>query len=306
MRRGWNRRLCRERPVWEGTPVELVNEERVWQCRDRRIPLGRTLLMGIVNVTPDSFSDGGMWFDSERAVAHGLALAAEGADVLDVGGESTRPGAAAVTESEELRRVLPVIRGLAGQAGVPVSADTRRPAVAREAVAAGACIVNDIMPFDGDAAMAEVLRESGAGAVLMHMRGTPQTMARLTEYTDVVAEVEQQLEAAVAYGLAHGVPRACMMIDPGIGFAKTTAQNLALLAATSRLARIAPVLAGVSRKRFIGELCGEPVADQRLGGSVGLAVWCALHGASVVRVHDVKATRQALTAVLAVEQVLNR
>ena len=277
--------------------MRTETEERVWRCGDRRIPLGRTLVMGIVNVTPDSFSDGGLWFDAGRAVARGLELVAEGADLLDVGGESTRPGSAAVDEAEELRRVLPVIRSLAGACGVPVSVDTRHAAVARAAVAEGACIVNDVMPFAGDAAMAEAVRETGAGVVTMHMRGTPQTMALHTAYADVVTEVETALRDALAYAEAQGIARERVMIDPGIGFAKDTAQNLALLAATARLARVAPLLVGASRKRFIGELCAEPAAAERVGGSVGAAVWCALQGASVVRVHDVKATRQALTVV---------
>jgi len=274
-----------------------VSEERVWHCRNRRLPLGRTLVMGIVNVTPDSFSDGGLWFDAERAVSHGLQLAAEGADILDIGGESTRPGAAEVLEDEECRRVLPVVRELVRRCGLPLSVDTRHPGVAHAAVEAGACIVNDVMPFTGDAAMAEVVRTSGAGLVLMHMRGTPRTMAGETAYVDVVAEVERSLSDAVAYAASQGIGPECLMVDPGIGFAKTAEQNVALLAATDRLSRIAPVLVGASRKRFIGELCDEPVAAQRVGGSVGVAVWCATHGASVVRVHDVKETRQALAVV---------
>ncbi|MEI7901999.1 MAG: dihydropteroate synthase [bacterium] len=255
--------------------------------------------MGIVNVTPDSFSDGGLCFDAGRAVACGLQRVAEGADLLDVGGESTRPGAVAVDEAEELRRVLPVIRVLAEQSGVPVSVDTRRSTVARAAVAGGACVINDTLPFAGDAAMAAVVRETRAGVVLMHMRGTPQTMAGLAVYEDVVAEVCAALQAALAYAQEQGIARDQAVIDPGIGFAKTTAHTVALLAATAQLARLAPVLVGASRKRFIGELCGEACAVERVGGSVGAAVWCALQGAAVVRVHDVKATRQALTVVQA-------
>lgn len=273
-----------------------------WRCRGRDVPLDRTKVMGIVNVTPDSFSDGGCWFDAERAVAHGLRLVEEGADFLDVGGESTRPGAAEVGEEDELRRVLPVIRALAEQCGVPVSVDTRRAAVAREAVAAGACIVNDIMPFAGDAQMAAVVRETGCGLVAMHMRGTPQTMGTLTAYGDVVAEVEQALSEALSYCDAQGIERTCVAVDPGIGFAKTTEQNVALLTATERLSRLAPLLIGASRKRFIGELCGEPDAAARVGGSIGVAVWCALRGASILRVHDVKATRQALTMAVELEK----
>jgi len=284
-------------------------EERAWQCRDRRIPLARTQVMGIVNVTPDSFSDGGQWFDADLAVAHGLDLVAEGADLLDVGGESTRPGAVPVDEAEEMRRVLPVIRRLAGSCGVPVSVDTRHAAVARAAAEAGACIVNDVMPFAGDAAMAAVVRETGVGLVAMHMRGALETMTQNTAYGDVVAEVEMTLQEALAYADVQGIARERLVIDPGIGFAKNAAQNVVLLAATARLARVAPLLVGASRKRFIGELCGEAVAAERVGGSLGCAVWCALRGASVVRVHDVKATRQALTMaweLARAEECLNR
>lgn len=277
--------------------MNRITEDRVWRCCDRRIPLVRPLVMGIVNVTPDSFSDGGFWFDPGRAVAHGLELVAEGADLVDVGGESTRPGSVEVDEAEEMRRVLPVIRALAGTCGVPVSVDTRHVAVARAAVEAGARIVNDIMPFAGDAAMAALVRDAGAGVVVMHMRGSPQTMSRFAVYDDVVAEVEAALQAALAFADGQKIGREQVMIDPGIGFAKNTAHNVAVLAAIGRLTRLAPVLVGTSRKRVIGDLCGEPVAGERVGGSVGAAVWCALQGASVVRVHDVKATRQALTVV---------
>ena len=271
----------------------------VWRCCDRRIPLVPARIMGIVNVTPDSFSDGGKWFDADRAVAHGLQLVAEGADILDIGGESTRPGAAEVDEEAEARRVLPVIRALAAQSQVPLSIDTRRAAVARAAVAAGACIVNDIMPFAGDLAMAAAVRETGAGLVLMHMRGTPETMGQLAAYGDVVSAVAAMLQAALSEAAEQGIPRECVVIDPGIGFAKTTAHNVAVLAALGRRVRLAPVMVGASRKRFIGELCGEPLAEARVGGSVGAAVWSVLQGASIVRVHDVKATRQALAVVRA-------
>jgi len=252
------------------------------------------LVMGIVNVTPDSFSDGGLWFDAGKAVEHGLELVEEGADILDIGGESTRPGAEEVSEVEELRRVIPVVRELCAKCGVPVSIDTRRPAVAREAIAAGACIVNEVMPLADVPAIADVVRESGCGLITMHMRGTPRTMLSKAVYDDVVAEVERCLAAALAFCMERGIAQDRVMIDPGIGFAKTTEHNLALLAAIPRLSRLAPVLIGASRKRFIGELCDEPVAEERLGGSVGVAVWCALQGAAVIRAHDVKATRQAL------------
>ena len=275
--------------------MKTVRAERVWRCCDRPIALGGPLVMGIVNVTPDSFSDGGLFSDPVRAVEHGLRLVDEGADLLDVGGESTRPGADDVSEAEELRRVIPVVRGLCGGCGVPVSIDTRRAAVAREAIAAGARIVNDVMPLAEGPDMKEVVRESGCGLVTMHMRGTPRTMLTQASYDDVVTEVENFLAAALKLCAESGIAPERVVIDPGIGFAKTTAQNLELMAAIPRLARLAPVLIGASRKRFIGELCGEPTAAERLGGSVGAAVWCALRGAAVIRAHDVKATRQALT-----------
>ena len=275
--------------------MENGGQMRVWRCGDRLLSLGeQPLIMGIVNVTPDSFSDGGRWLEPEAAVAHGLQLAAEGADLLDIGGESTRPGAEEVGVREEARRILPVIRELAARSGAPLSADTRHAEVARQAVEAGACIINDVMPFAGDAAMAAAVRETGAGAVLMHMRGTPQTMARHADYGDVVLEVERELAEALAYAAAQGISRDRLVIDPGIGFAKNTEQNVALLHRVARLARLAPVLVGASRKRFVGELCGEAQAGERLGGSVGAAVWCALQGVAVLRVHDVKATRQAV------------
>ena len=270
---------------------------RTWVCRGCVVPLRHTLVMGIVNVTPDSFSDGGKWFDEERAVAHALDLVEEGADILDIGGESTRPGAEEVSTEEETRRVAPVIRMLAERSGVPVTVDTRHAAVARAALEAGACAVNAVQPFTEDAEMVRLVRDSGAGVVLMHMRGTPRTMSDLTEYRDVVGEVEAMLRDALACAVESGIGRERILLDPGIGFVKDTAHSVALLAATARLSRLGPLLVGASRKRFVGEVCGEPDARERVGGSVGAAVWCALHGAAVVRVHDVKATRQALAMV---------
>jgi len=277
--------------------------------------------MGIVNVTPDSFSDGGQWFDAGRAIEHGLALAAEGADMLDIGGVSTRPGASAVDEAEELRRVLPVIQGLARQTQIPLSIDTFRATIAREAIEAGASIVNDVAQFDGDAAMAAVVRETGAGVVLTHSRPTHDD----THYADVVEDVKAALESALAYAREHGIADEACVIDPGLGFAKDTAHNVALLQKLDCLTPLAPVLIGASRKRFIGEL-GRATASRlaaggrassraegratasppshpntRLGGSVAVAVWSALHGASIIRAHDVKETVEALRVVGAIE-----
>ena len=222
----------------------------------------------------------------------GVELAGEGADVLDVGGESTRPGADEVPVDEEMRRVVPAIAELARQVSVPLSIDTRRAAVARAALEAGACIVNDVSAL-GDPDMATVVRAAGAGVVLMHMRGTPADMQRDPRYDDVVAEVRAFLAARLAAAVAAGIGRERIAIDPGLGFGKTTAHNLALLDALAQLADLAPVVVGASRKRFIGEVTGAPV-DRRLAGSLTVALWCISRQASVLRVHDVAATRAAL------------
>ena len=264
----------------------------IWLCADREIPLDRPRIMGILNVTPDSFSDGGRWTAVDAAVKHGLELIAEGADILDIGGESTRPGAASVPEYEERRRVIPVIEELTRQAQVPVSVDTRQATVARAALAAGAVIVNDVTAL-ADPAMTTAVCDAGAGVVLMHMRGTPADMQRDPHYADVVAEVSDFLKARRNAAMAAGIGRERIVVDPGLGFGKTTAHNLALLAALARLADVAPVLVGASRKRFIGEITGAPV-EKRLAGSVAVALWCAAHGAAVLRVHDVAATVAAL------------
>ena len=266
-----------------------------WQCRRGKIPfLKRPLVMGIVNVTPDSFSDGGCWATPDAAVEHALQLVREGADILDVGGESTRPGADPVPPDEEMARVVPVITRLAALTEVPVSVDTRRPEVAERAIAAGAWIVNCVAPFTELPAMAEAVKAGGAGVVVMHARGTPQTMAGLTGYADVAGEVAEALEASVAFAVDRGIGREAVVVDPGIGFAKDTDENCTLLARMDRLTSIAPVLIGASRKRFIGAVCGETDAALRDGGSVGVAVWAALHGAAVVRVHAVRESVQAL------------
>jgi dihydropteroate synthase len=254
--------------------------------------------MGILNVTPDSFSDGGRWTTLDDAVGRGLALAAEGADIVDVGGESTRPGAAGVAPDEEAQRVVPVIARLARQTTVPLSVDTRHAEVARAALAAGACIVNDVSAL-GDPAMAGVARAAGAGVVLMHMRGTPVDMQRDPRYDDVTAEVQATLRGRVAAARAAGIEEERIAVDPGIGFGKTTAHNLALLRNLDRLVADGyPVVVGLSRKRFIGEIADAPVQD-RLAGSLAGLVWCAWHGAAVLRVHDVAASRQALRVALA-------
>ena len=274
----------------------------VWRCRDRELPLGeRTLVMGIVNVTPDSFSDGGMFEDAEAAVAHGARLREEGADVLDVGGESTRPGSDPVGVDEELARVLPVIEGLRRGAPEPlVSVDTRKAAVASEALAAGADVVNDI-GAGTDPDMFDAVASAGAGMILMHMQGEPKSMQADPRYVDVVAEVRGFLAERLEEAVAAGIGRDRLCVDPGIGFGKNLEHNLALLRAIGSFRELGvPVLAGVSRKRFIGELSGTDDPAGRLEGSVAAAVWCTSQGVEMVRVHDVGPTVRALRVVDAI------
>ncbi|HSL11075.1 MAG TPA: dihydropteroate synthase [Actinomycetota bacterium] len=278
-----------------------MRERLVWRCRDREIVCGeRTLLMGIVNVTPDSFSDGGAFLDSASAVDHGARLAGEGADLLDVGGESTRPGAQEVPTDEELERVVPVIEQLVRQVDVPVGVDTRKSAVASRALEAGASIVNDVTA-GGDPEMFAVAREHGAGLVLMHMRGDPQTMQHDPRYDDVVTEVRDYLAARIGSAVASGVPRASLCVDPGVGFGKNLEHNLALLRGIDALSELrTPVLVGVSRKRFIGQLTGVDDPADRSEGTAGAVAWCAARGVDLVRVHDVLQMRRVVSVVDAI------
>jgi dihydropteroate synthase len=252
------------------------------------------LVMGVVNVTPDSFSDGGRWPDTDAAVAHGLKLAAEGAEILDVGGESTRPGAQPVSEEEELRRVLPVLSRLARESRAILSVDTMKPAVARAAVAAGASIINDVAAANDDGEMARVVAETGAGYVAMHMKGTPRTMQEAPRYMDVVAEVNAFFDATLQRLASAGVAAEQVVLDPGIGFGKTPEHNLALLAALETFTKWRrPLLLGVSRKSFIGTLLGAGPQD-RLPGGLACACWAVERGTAVIRTHDVAATVQAV------------
>jgi dihydropteroate synthase len=256
-------------------------------------------LMGVVNVTPDSFSDGGLYLDPEAAIAHGRELAGAGAGILDIGGESTRPGAEAVPAEEELRRVIPVIQGLAAPE-VQISVDTSKAAVAAAALDAGAAIVNDVTALRGDSGMAAVCAEHGATVVLMHMRGNPRTMQDDPRYEDVVAEVKgflaERLEAATAAGIAEER----VWLDPGIGFGKTAAHNMELLRRLGELRELGrPLVIGTSRKSFIGRVDGSAAAD-RLGGTIASSVLAAAEGAEVLRVHDVAEVRQALTVAAAI------
>ena len=268
----------------------------VWRCRDRELPLGeRTLVMGIVNVTPDSFSDGGMFENADAAVKHGLRLLEEGADLLDVGGESTRPGSDPVREEEERGRVVPVIEGLRREAPEAVlSVDTRTATVAEAAVAAGADVVNDV-GAGTDPAMFDVVASARAGLVLMHMKGEPKTMQEAPIYHDVVAEVRAFLAERIQAAIAAGIGRDRLCVDPGIGFGKDLGHNLELLRSIGSFRELGvPVLVGASRKRFVGELSGVDDPADRVEGSIAAAVWCAAQGVHVLRVHDVAPTVRAL------------
>lgn len=270
-----------------------------WQCG------GKTRIMGIINVTPDSFSDGGTFFDPGNAVEQGRSLAAGGADCLDIGGESTRPGAAPVSADEEIRRTVPVIRALVEAVEVPVSIDTTKAAVAEAALEVGATIINDVSGFRADKRMIDVLRTSQTGAIAMHMRGTPKTMQKMTAYEDLIQEVSERFRSTVCWFEDAGIEPERLMFDPGIGFGKTAEQNLELIAATPRFRELGrPILLGPSRKSFIGRLLGVESPDQRVWGTAGACACGAMLGADVLRVHDVSEVRQAVVLVDAVREYL--
>jgi dihydropteroate synthase len=266
----------------------------------------RTHVMGVVNVTPDSFSDVGRYLDTEAAVAHGLRLAEAGADLLDVGGESTRPGSPPVSASEELARILPVLEGLRARTDVPLSVDTTKAAVAREALKAGAVLINDISGFTFDPELPRVTAEAGAACCLMHIQGTPETMQREPHYEDVVDEVLAFLEQGVARAVAAGVPRERVLVDPGIGFGKTLGHNLFLLRRLGELRVLGlPVLVGTSRKSFLGKLTGGKQADERLAATLGsVAAVAAVGDADFVRVHDVAEVHDALAVADSMREAL--
>jgi len=258
------------------------------QCGRFSLPLDKPLVMGVVNVTPDSFSDGGRFEDAEAALAHAHKLIEDGADILDVGGESSRPGAAPVSVEEELRRVLPVVRQLRD---VPVSVDTRRPQVMRAALDFGASMINDIEALAAPGAL-EAVASSDCAVCLMHMKGEPATMQQDPSYNDVVAEVSSFLEQKSEKAMQAGIARERIVVDPGFGFGKTVAHNLALLGSLQALSPL-PVLAGLSRKSLLGKLTGRPV-EERLAGSLALALLALQGGAKILRVHDVKETRDVI------------
>jgi len=266
-----------------------------WRLRTQtfELPL-RPLLMGIVNVTPDSFSDGGRFIDPDRAVAHGLELAAQGADLLDIGGESTRPYSEPVSATEELARVLPVVETLCRRVSVPISIDTSKAAVARAALDVGAEVINDVAAFTRDAELLPLAVASGAGVCAMHMQGTPRTMQEAPTYADVVGEVLAYLRERCDALIAAGVARDRIALDPGIGFGKTHQHNLTLLANCGRFHDLGcTLLVGHSRKAYIAKVLGDKEAD-RTAGTIGVALQLARQGVQILRVHDVAAVRQAL------------
>lgn len=268
---------------------------------DYFLPLhNRVHVMGILNVTPDSFSDGGRFIAPDAAIAHALAMVEAGADMIDIGAESTRPGAEPVDEPEEIRRLIPVVREVCRRITVPVSVDTTKASVARLALEAGAAIINDVSALRNDARMGAVVAEAGAGLVLMHAQGTPQTMQQTQTYQDIVAEVRHFLADRVLTALEFGISPAQIVLDPGIGFGKNLNHNLALLAQISELVSLGyPLLVGVSRKAFIGQLLGRPI-EQRVMGTAAASTMAILGGARIVRVHDVGEIRDVITMVEAI------
>lgn len=270
---------------------------RQWKLARRSLPYGeRTLVMGVLNVTPDSFSDGGQFFSFDPAIGQAKQMIAEGADIIDVGGESTRPGSEFVSEAEELRRVIPVIERLASSSSISISIDTTKSVVARAALEAGAEIVNDISGLRFDPAIADEAARANAGLVLMHSRGTPKDMQQLPPVKEIMVEVISGLRESVAIAEQRGVPRESIAIDPGIGFGKTAEQNVELIAKLDQLAPEfpdLPLMIGTSRKSFLGKLLNDTPADRRLYGTLASIAAAVMKGAHVVRVHDVKAAADA-------------
>jgi dihydropteroate synthase len=269
-------------------------------ARGRRLALDRPLVMGVLNVTPDSFSDGGRYLEPDAAVKHALEMVGEGADVIDIGAESSRPGAEPVPEEEELRRLIPVATEVCRRVAVPVSVDTTKAAVARQALDAGVAIINDISALQNDPAMAAVVAETGAGLVLMHRQGTPKTMQQAPRYGNVVVEVREFLRERMQAAGRAGIAPDHILLDPGIGFGKNLSHNLALLARLDALRPLGrPILVGVSRKSFIEEIIGRRTGDRLMGTAAAVAV-AVLRGARMVRVHDVRAMKDVVRMVDAI------
>ena len=265
------------------------------RCRGKTLPLGsRVLIMGILNVTPDSFSDGGRYVDPIAAVDQAQKMIAEGADIIDIGGESTRPGVSYIDEKEEIARIRPMVEALGKRTDIPLSIDTRKAAVAQVALDLGVAIVNDVSALQDDSRMAQVIEESGAGVVLMHRQGHSATMQEAPHYEDVVGEVKSFLAQRVVLAQSMGIPSDHIMVDPGIGFGKTCNHNLRILANIDEFLNLnQPLMIGLSRKGFIGELTGKPVAKREIGNvaAMAMAVW---QGAHILRVHDVAAMKDAI------------
>ena len=282
-----------------------------WQIKGRTLPIGeRTLVMGILNVTPDSFSDGGQFFSLDKALEHAHQIIAEGADIIDVGGESTRPGSEGpVSAEDEIKRVVPVIEALARYATIPISVDTTKSEVAQAALEAGASIVNDVSALRFDFYIADAVAKTGAGLVLMHSRGTPATMHRLPAVADIMLEVTSSLRASIKMAERRGVKHESIAVDPGMGFGKSQSQNLELIAKTDQLVAAfpdLPILVGTSRKSFIGKLladqAGEPApADQRAAGTLASVAAAVIGGAHLVRVHHVKPTVECVKVIDAIK-----
>ena len=270
--------------------------------KDQRLGINRPFLMGVVNVTPDSFFDGGRYDDPQRAVEHALRLVEEGADLLDIGAESTRPGAVPVDEREECHRLIPVVAAVAKAVSVPISVDTSKAEVARAAIDAGAVMVNDVTALRGDGAMVEVVAEAEVGLVLMHMQGTPETMQKAPRYDDVVGEVAQFLTERARWAIAHGVARDRIVLDPGIGFGKTLQHNLDLLANLHAFVHLEfPVLVGPSRKGFIGQLTDQAV-EARAWGTAAAVALAVEQGANILRVHDIGPMKDVVRVAVAIAQ----
>ncbi|PYK07547.1 MAG: dihydropteroate synthase [Verrucomicrobia bacterium] len=279
--------------------------KRIWKVGNRVFNVSRQgLIMGVLNVTPDSFSDGGKFFELEKAIEHGVKMAAEGADVIDVGGESTRPGAEPVAAGEELRRVIPVIEKLRAKIDVPISIDTSKAEVAHAAIHAGASIMNDITGGRGDQGMLPLIAETKSAFIIMHMQGTPRTMQNRPQYEDVVSEVAIFFRQQYARAIECGVDPMAIAFDPGIGFGKTLEHNLELLAQLERLrGDDRPLVVGVSRKSFLAKLIDSPEIEERLAPAVALTALLRVRGADVFRVHDVK---ENVSALRVTEAILRR
>jgi dihydropteroate synthase len=273
------------------------------QAKDRLIEFsGNPLIMGVVNVTPDSFFDGGRFFDTAAAVAHAIQLVEEGADLLDIGAESTRPGADVINEAEECRRAIPVVTAVAKAVSVPISIDTSKAAVARAALDSGAVLVNDVTALRGDRAMLDVIAGTGAGIVLMHMHGTPRTMQLAPCYDDVFAEVSEFFDERIRYAMAHGIVRRQIILDPGIGFGKLLEHNLTLLAQLCRFEQFeCPLMVGVSQKAFLGQLVGRQVQERQWATAAAVAI-SVDRGAGILRVHDVKAMKDVVQVAAAISR----